>query len=327
MRRRAMAQDFSWRRAIDDYERHFDWTMAVPRQKSQRTQWEHNKNIHNLNMVERMKNHGKPGVQTSVIGVVTYHRTSKKLWHYMTLSCWKKNRKSVLRSVTWCVVIFSWFQKNVCVITYDFVQFKFCAFLLQPGFRATEDSPCFANVLCLSCEDPPFWGRPGDISKCGNAAAKSHPFPGEKCDFRVFLRRRRLKETHLFIFSNLLDMPKWRSLRDLRACATAVALNILVVRYFRLPCSESWVNESWAVMGMNSCRKSCENVLSEDLQMVSRFVSCPHVSLKKVVTKAGLLLGGCMCVAMIAYLAYLHYLIPFSVPARLPSRWSPDRWS
>ena len=31
MRRRAMAQDFSWSRAIDDYERHFDWTMAVPR--------------------------------------------------------------------------------------------------------------------------------------------------------------------------------------------------------------------------------------------------------------------------------------------------------
>ena len=30
MRRRAMAQDFSWSRAIDDYERHFDWTMAVP---------------------------------------------------------------------------------------------------------------------------------------------------------------------------------------------------------------------------------------------------------------------------------------------------------
>jgi ABC-type microcin C transport system permease subunit YejB len=29
MRRRAMAQDFSWSRAIDDYERHFDWTMAV----------------------------------------------------------------------------------------------------------------------------------------------------------------------------------------------------------------------------------------------------------------------------------------------------------
>lgn len=30
MRRRAMAQDFSWSRAIDDYERHFDWTMADP---------------------------------------------------------------------------------------------------------------------------------------------------------------------------------------------------------------------------------------------------------------------------------------------------------
>eukprot|EP00438_Fugacium_kawagutii_P008540 Skav223717 [mRNA] locus=scaffold2564:152823:155185:- [translate_table: standard] len=29
MRQRAMGQDFSWSRAIDDYERHFDWTMAV----------------------------------------------------------------------------------------------------------------------------------------------------------------------------------------------------------------------------------------------------------------------------------------------------------
>jgi len=30
MRSRAMQQDFSWPRAIDDYERHFDWTMADP---------------------------------------------------------------------------------------------------------------------------------------------------------------------------------------------------------------------------------------------------------------------------------------------------------
>jgi len=30
MRLRAMAQDFSWTRAIDEYERHIDWTLADP---------------------------------------------------------------------------------------------------------------------------------------------------------------------------------------------------------------------------------------------------------------------------------------------------------